>query len=120
VTLQADSDFIASDDDRVGLAKWAVPTLGTIPAGFLWSHLSAGFLPDTVRLLPDVGGIGLICFCSSMVAAKSFAVRNGYEAAPDREFIAPRLSTQNNLSRRNEYPMPKKWSGELLLRPKPK
>ena len=68
--------------------KWAVTTLGAIPAGFLWPHLPGTFLSDTVRLLPDAGGIVLICFCSSMVTAKSFAVRNGYEVAADREFIA--------------------------------
>jgi high affinity sulfate transporter 1 len=68
--------------------KWAVATLGAIPAGFLWPHVPAGFLPDAVRLLPDAGGIVLICFCSSMVTAKSFAVRNGYEVVADQEFIA--------------------------------
>ena len=68
--------------------KWAVPTLGAVPAGFLWPHLPAGFLSDAVRLLPDAAGIALICFCSSMVAAKSFAVRNRYEVKADREFIA--------------------------------
>jgi MFS superfamily sulfate permease-like transporter len=50
--------------------------------------LPAGFLSDAVRLLPDAGGIVLICFCGSMVTAKSFAARNGYEVAADREFIA--------------------------------
>ncbi len=68
--------------------KWAVTTLGAVPAGFLWPHLPGTFRSDTVRLLPDAGGIVLICFCSSMVTAKSFAVRNGYEVAADREFIA--------------------------------
>jgi high affinity sulfate transporter 1 len=68
--------------------KWAVATLGAVPAGFLWPHLPASFLSDAVRLLPDAAAIALICFCSSMVAAKSFAVRNGYEVVADREFIA--------------------------------
>jgi MFS superfamily sulfate permease-like transporter len=68
--------------------KWAVPTLGVVPAGFLRPHLPAYFLSDSLRLLPDAAGIALICFCSSMVTAKSFAVRNKYEVAADREFIA--------------------------------
>ena len=68
--------------------KWAVATLGTVPAGFLWPHLPASFLSDAVTLLPEAAAISLICFCSSMVAAKSFAVRNGYEVVADREFIA--------------------------------
>ena len=68
--------------------KWAVATLGTVPAGFLWPHLPASFLSDAVSLLPEAAAISLICFCSSMVAAKSFAVRNGYEVVADREFIA--------------------------------
>jgi high affinity sulfate transporter 1 len=68
--------------------KWAVPTMGAVPMGFLWPHLPSSFLFDAVRLLPDAAGIALICFCSSMVTAKSFAVRNGYEVAADREFIA--------------------------------
>ena len=68
--------------------KWAVATLGTVPSGFLWPHLPASFLSDAVSLLPEAAAISLICFCSSMVAAKSFAVRNGYEVVADREFIA--------------------------------
>jgi high affinity sulfate transporter 1 len=68
--------------------KWAVPTMGAVPAGFLTPHLPAYFLSDSLRLLPDAAGIALICFCSSMVTAKSFAVRNKYEVAADREFIA--------------------------------
>ena len=68
--------------------KWAVATLGTVPSGFLWPHLPVSFLSDAVSLLPEAAAISLICFCSSMVAAKSFAVRNGYEVVADREFIA--------------------------------
>ncbi len=70
------------------LEKWAVTTLGAVPAGFLWPHLPASFISDAVQLLPDAAGIVLICFCGSMVTAKSFAVKNGYEVAADREFIA--------------------------------
>ncbi len=70
------------------LEKYAVTTLGAVPAGFLWPHLPASFISDAARLLPDAAGIVLICFCGSMVTAKSFAVKNGYEVAADREFIA--------------------------------
>ena len=70
------------------LEKWAVTTLGAVPAGFLWPHLPASFISDALQLLPDAAGIVLICFCGSMVTAKSFAVKNGYEVAADREFIA--------------------------------
>jgi len=68
--------------------KWAVTTLGSVPAGFLWPHLPASFISDAVSLLPNAAGIVLICFCGSMASAKSFAVKNGYEVVPDREFIA--------------------------------
>ena len=54
--------------------KWAVTTLGAVPAGFLKPHLPAHFISDAVHLLPDAAGIALICFCGSMVTAKSFAV----------------------------------------------
>jgi len=70
------------------LEKWAVTTLGAVPAGFLWPHLPASFISDAVHLLSDAAGIVLICFCGSMVTAKSFAVKNGYEVAADQEFIA--------------------------------
>ena len=56
------------------LEKWAVTTMGTVPAGFLWPHLPAHFISDAIHLLPDAAGIALICFCGSMVTAKSFAV----------------------------------------------
>jgi high affinity sulfate transporter 1 len=69
-------------------AETSVQTLGSVPAGFEWPRLPTSFLSDAVELLPDAAGIALICFCSSMVAAKSFAVRNGYEVNADREFIA--------------------------------
>jgi high affinity sulfate transporter 1 len=68
--------------------KWAVTTLGTVPAGFLWPHLPASFISDAVHLLPDAAGVVLICFCGSMASAKSFAVKNGYELNADSEFIA--------------------------------
>jgi len=68
--------------------KWAVTTLGSVPAGFLWPHLPASFISDAVSLLPNAAGIVLICFCGSMASAKSFAVKNGYEVVPDREFVA--------------------------------
>jgi hypothetical protein len=47
---------------------------------------------DAAQLLPDAVGIALICFCRSMITAKSFAVRNGYEVQADREFMALGLS----------------------------
>ncbi len=72
----------------LNLEKWAVTTLGAVPAGFFWPHLPASFISDAVLLLPDAAGIALICFCGSMVTAKSFAVKNGYEVAADQEFIA--------------------------------
>jgi high affinity sulfate transporter 1 len=72
--------------------KWAVTTLGNVPAGFLWPHLPATFISDAVHLLPDAAGVALICFCGSMASAKSFAVKNGYEIAADSELIALGLS----------------------------
>jgi Sulfate permease family len=43
---------------------------------------------DAAQLLADAIGIALICFCRSMITAKNFAVRNGYEVQADREFMA--------------------------------
>jgi MFS superfamily sulfate permease-like transporter len=62
--------------------------MGAVPAGFPLPHFHADFFSDAFHLLPDALGIALLCFCSSMITAKSFAVRNGYEVAADREFIA--------------------------------
>ena len=68
--------------------KWPVSTMGAVPAGFPLPRFHADFVSDAARLLPDAVGIALICFCSSMITAKSFAVRNGYAVQADREFIA--------------------------------
>jgi high affinity sulfate transporter 1 len=68
--------------------KWEVARLGAVPAGFVWPRLTASFFPDALGLVPDAAGIALICFCSSMITAKSFAVRNGYDVDANREFIA--------------------------------
>jgi high affinity sulfate transporter 1 len=68
--------------------KWPVSTMGAVPAGFPLPRFHADFVSDVARLLPDAVGIALICFCSSMITAKSFAVRNGYDVEADREFIA--------------------------------
>jgi len=68
--------------------KWPVSRMGAVPAGFPLPHLRPDFFSDAARLLPDAVGIALICFCSSMITAKSFAVRNRYEVQADREFMA--------------------------------
>jgi high affinity sulfate transporter 1 len=68
--------------------KWQVARLGSVPAGFLWPHLTTNFFSEALALVPQAAGIALICFCSSMITAKSFAVRNGYEVDANREFIA--------------------------------
>jgi high affinity sulfate transporter 1 len=70
------------------LANWDVPTLGTVPAGLPWPHFPTHLLTDTSQLLLDAGSIALVCFCSSMLTAKTFAVRNGYELDANRELIA--------------------------------
>jgi high affinity sulfate transporter 1 len=68
--------------------KWPVARMGAVPAGFSLPHFHSGFFSDAAQILPDAVGIALISFCSSMITAKSFAVRNGYEVQADREFIA--------------------------------
>jgi len=68
--------------------KWHVARLGTVPAGFPWPRLTSSFFVDALELVPDAAGIALISFCSTMVTAKGFAVRNGYEVDANREFIA--------------------------------
>ncbi len=70
--------------------KWAVTTLGVIPTGFASPHVPSDIFRDAVRLLPDAGGIALISFCSSMVTAKSFAVRNSYEVVPNHDLTGGR------------------------------
>jgi high affinity sulfate transporter 1 len=68
--------------------KWPVARMGAVPAGFSLPHFHRGFFSDAAQILPDAVGIALISFCSSMITAKSFAMRNGYEVQADREFIA--------------------------------
>jgi high affinity sulfate transporter 1 len=68
--------------------KWPVARMGAVPAGFSLPHFHSGFFSDAAQILPDAVGIALISFCSSMITAKSFAARNGYEVQADREFIA--------------------------------
>ncbi|HEY2486050.1 MAG TPA: SulP family inorganic anion transporter [Candidatus Binataceae bacterium] len=68
--------------------KWPVARMGAVPAGFSLPHFHRGFFSDAAQIIPDAVGIALISFCSSMITAKSFAVRNGYEVQADREFIA--------------------------------
>ena len=70
------------------LKTWAVASVGSVPAGLPWPHLPQTLLTDAIRLLPDASGIALICFCSSMPTAKSFALRNGYEVDANRELVA--------------------------------
>ena len=68
--------------------KWNVAKLGAVPSGFVWPRFQGTFFRDAVEMLPQAAGIALICFCSSMVTAKSFGVRNRYEVEANREFIA--------------------------------
>jgi high affinity sulfate transporter 1 len=68
--------------------KWPVARMGAVPAGFSLPHFHLGFFSAAAQILPDAVGIALLSFCSSMITAKSFAVRNGYEVQADREFIA--------------------------------
>jgi high affinity sulfate transporter 1 len=68
--------------------KWPVARMGVVPAGFSLPPFHSGFFSDAAQILPDAVGIALISFCSSMITAKSFAVRNGYDVQADREFIA--------------------------------
>src|SRR5277367_4205291 len=72
--------------------KWNVARLGAVPSGFVWPRLEGTFFWDAVEMLPQAAGIALICFCSSMVTAKSFGVRNRYEVEANREFIALGIS----------------------------
>jgi MFS superfamily sulfate permease-like transporter len=50
--------------------------------------LTSNFFSDALELFPDAAGIALISFCSTMLTAKGFAVRNGYEVDANREFVA--------------------------------
>ena len=70
------------------LKTWAVASVGSVPAGLPWPHFPPNFWAEAIRLLPDASGIALICFCSSMPTAKSFALRNGYEVDANRELLA--------------------------------
>jgi len=68
--------------------QWELTTLGSVPAGLPWPHLPSTFWTDAPLMLSDAGSIALVCFCSSMLTAKTFAVRNGYELDSNRELIA--------------------------------
>jgi high affinity sulfate transporter 1 len=67
---------------------WELSTLGSVPAGLPWPHLPSVSWTDASLMLPDAASIALVCFCSSMLTAKTFAVRNGYELDSNRELVA--------------------------------
>jgi len=67
---------------------WELSTLGSVPAGLPWPHLPSMSWTDASLMLLDAGSIALVCFCGSMLTAKTFAVRNGYELDSNRELIA--------------------------------
>jgi high affinity sulfate transporter 1 len=67
---------------------YPISRVGNVPSGLPVPHFPRTFLADALQLLPDAGSIFLICFCSSMPTAKSFALRNGYEVDANRELLA--------------------------------
>jgi high affinity sulfate transporter 1 len=69
--------------DRAG-----VMIIGAVPAGLpalRWAPVPPEFIGP---LLEGAVGLALVSFTSGMVAARSFAARNGYDIDVDREFIA--------------------------------
>ena len=75
---------------------WELSTLGGVPAGLPWPHLPSVSWTDVSLMFSDAGSIALVCFCSSMLTAKTFAVRNGYELNSNRELVA--LAVANSAS----------------------
>lgn len=70
------------------LERAGVATIGAVPAG-----VPALRMPDfPIELLPvlvaEAAGLALVSFSNMMLAARSFAVRNGYQVDADREAAA--------------------------------
>ncbi|MCA3562585.1 MAG: SulP family inorganic anion transporter [Aestuariivirga sp.] len=71
----------------LGLPGRGVPVTGFIPPGlptFAWPGLR---LRDVEGILPLAGGVLLLAYIEGVSAARSFAVRHGYEIDPRQEFL---------------------------------
>jgi len=71
-----------------GLAKSGVRLVGSVPAGFPALAIPAVGGQDWQPLAVGAVGLALISYNSAMVTARGFAVKNGYDIDPNREFIA--------------------------------
>ncbi len=71
-----------------GLSSAGIKTLGLVPAGLpalAMPRVDPALLP---ALLADAAGLALISFSSLMLTSRSFALKNGYDVDPDRDFAA--------------------------------
>lgn len=72
----------------LGLASAGIKTIGVVAAGLptlALPRVDPALLP---ALLADAAGLALISFSSLMLTSRSFALKNGYEVDPDRDFAA--------------------------------
>lgn len=65
-----------------------VRTIGPVPSGFPVPAVPTIPLDLLPTLVAEAAGLALVLFSSSMLAARSFADRNGYEVDADREIAA--------------------------------
>jgi sulfate permease, SulP family len=74
------------------LTARGVATIGPIPSGLPSLRAPAVSLSDLGSLLPAAAGIALVIFCDTVVTARTFADRNGYDVDANREFIGLGMS----------------------------
>jgi sulfate permease, SulP family len=74
------------------LTAHGVATIGPIPSGLPSLQIPVVSFGDLRSLLPAAAGIVLLIFCDTIVTARTFAVRNGYDVDANREFIGLGMS----------------------------
>lgn len=72
----------------LGPGHWGIAVLGEVPGGLPDVVLPRIAPEDWPILLAEAAGIALLTFSTTMVAARSFADRGGYEIDADRELGA--------------------------------
>lgn len=72
----------------LGPGHWGIAVLGEVPGGLPEFVLPRIAPEDWPLLLAEAAGIALLAFSTTMVAARSFADRGGYEIDADRELRA--------------------------------
>lgn len=77
----------------LGLHRLGIATVGALPAG-LPEWVGPSLPHETLgTLIPGAVGIALVSFSKSMLAARTFATRNGYAVDGNQEFFAGGAAT---------------------------